>query len=111
MESTEDRYFRLLREDTMDIDAEAAEQGSVYSQDIGFVNQQSGAGMIARDSGALEGYASNNLGFRFDPESESLTIVANNIVLLTEKIVQRQEPKDFIGESKEQILFLAKGQK
>lgn len=47
--------------------------------DIGFVNAKSGAGILARDSGVLEGYADHNLGFRFDPKTKTLMLIAPTI--------------------------------
>lgn len=104
----EDRLFALIRQDVMDIEEEASESSSIYSKDVALLNQHSGSGFVARDSGVVEGWAGNSLGFRFDPETDSLTVMATNIILMTKKIVQVGEPDGYMTEAKENILFLAK---
>lgn len=105
--SNEERLFDLIYQDTMDIEEEASESNTVFSKDVGLLNQNSGAGYVARDTGVLEAWSANNLGFAFNPETDSLTVMATNIVLMTKKIVQVAEPGDYLTESKQNILFLA----
>lgn len=105
--SNEDRLFALIRQDVMDIEEEASESGSIYSTDSALLNQHSGAGFVARDTGSLEGWSDNNLGFSFDPETDSLVVMATNIILMTKKIVQVAEPGQYLTQEKQKILSLA----
>ncbi|WP_157066961.1 hypothetical protein [Alicyclobacillus shizuokensis] len=52
------------------------------NQDVGFVHRMTGAGILARSSGTLEGFADYGLGFRIDPDTQSITFVAPTIQFL-----------------------------
>lgn len=105
--TNEERLFALIRQDVMDIEEEASESHSIFSRDVALLNQNSGAGFVARDSGVVEGWAGNNLGFSFNPETDSLTVMATNIILMTKKIIQVGEPGEYLNRDKQNILFLA----
>lgn len=105
--TNEDRLFALLRQDVMDIDEEASQHGSVYSKDVAVINEESGSGFVARADGTVELSASTGLGFRLDPETDTLIVNATNILLMTERIVQQSMPGDYLTPVREKILFIA----
>ena len=66
-----------------DLDTERTE---AKVNDIGIINQSNGVGILARDNGRLEGYADYGLGFRMDPETQSLSIFAPNLRIFSNSV-------------------------
>lgn len=82
------------KEDLYDLDIIAAEDLDVIAEtsteakndDIGFVNSKSGAGILARENGTLEGFADYGLGFRFSRDSQSLMVFAPSVHIFSQDI-------------------------
>jgi hypothetical protein len=47
--------------------------------DVGLIHAKTGAGILARDNGRLEGFADTGLGFRMDPQTHSFSLFAPTI--------------------------------
>lgn len=76
----EDLYAHDLKE-SRDLDTAADVATELDSDDLGMINQTSGAGFRAGKDGALEGFADYGLGFRFSRDSQSLAVFASKIHL------------------------------
>lgn len=83
--SWKDKLFDLDSRNIDDIDDLYKQSTEVKNHDIGLVNQKSGAGIIARENGRIEAFSDFGLGFRIDPETQSLSVFAPNIKLFTSK--------------------------
>ncbi len=81
----EDLYELDMRE-PQDLDDLADKAGEAKSNDIGFINPTSGAGIIARENGTLEGFADYGLGFRFSRDSQSLMVFAPSVHIFSSDI-------------------------
>lgn len=84
--SWKDALYKLDIEETDDLDALSESSTEAKPDDIGMVNTVSGAGILARESGTLEGFADYGLGFRFSRDSQSLLVFAPNIHLFSMNI-------------------------
>lgn len=86
------------------IDDIADESTAAKTNDVGFVNPNSGAGVLGRENGDLEGFADYGLGFRFNREKQSLSIFAPTINLFSTNI-NKQDTLDkkayFVDELKD----------
>lgn len=76
----DDLYLLDIRE-TEDLDVLSEVATEVKDKDIGMVNPISGAGILATETGNLEGFADYGLGFRFSRDTQSLSIFASSIHL------------------------------
>lgn len=65
------------------IDEMVKESTTAKNEDIGMINDKSGAGILARDNGVIEGFSYYNLGFRMDPKNMTLSFYAPTIQLFT----------------------------
>lgn len=82
----EDLYEYEIQQ-IMDLDDLAEQSTEANRDDVGFVNPKSGAGILGRKNGMLEGFADYGLGFRFSPESQSLMVFASSIHFFAGQIV------------------------
>lgn len=102
----EDLYELDLRQ-PKDLDDLAEESTEAKNNDVGFVNANSGAGILGRENGTLEGFADYGLGFRFNRDSQSLLVFAPNIHVFSsniqkhDKIVPSTYLKDEYGDIEE----------
>jgi hypothetical protein len=71
----------LLNQDDKNLNQVAEDHTKASSDDVGFVNPVSGAGMLARSNGRLEGFADYGLGFRVDPSNKTFSIYGSRIHL------------------------------
>jgi hypothetical protein len=92
----------MLTEDE-NIDEMYASSTKAQGEDIGFINKKSGAGILARESGVLEGFAYYNLGFRFDPKYMTLSLFAPTIQLFCQnfKVYDHADESQFEALNKE----------
>ena len=87
-----------------DLDDLANKASEAKPDDIGFVNPKSGAGILGRENGVLEGFSDHGLGFRFSRDSQSLMVFAPSIHLFTtsverhDKVVRNTYLKDEYGD-------------
>lgn len=87
-----------------DLDTLADKSSEAKPDDIGFINSKSGAGILARENGLLEGFSDYGLGFRFSRDTQSLMVFAPSIHLFTtsvqkhDKIVRNTYLKDEYGD-------------
>jgi|GEM_PF-3311239 len=99
----EDLYELDLYE-SLDLDVIADQSTEAKENDIGMINPISGAGILARENGTLEGFADYGLGFRFSRDSQSLLIFAPNIHVFSlhiekhDKIIRNTYLKDEYGD-------------
>lgn len=68
--------YKLDLHEAEDLDDLASQSTEAKTNDVGFVNPNSGAGILGREDGSLEGYADYGLGFRFSRDSQSLMVFA-----------------------------------
>lgn len=73
-------------QEAQDLDTIADANSEAKTNDIGIINPTSGAGILARENGLLEGFADHGLGFRFDPSTQRLLVFAPEVHLFTSKI-------------------------
>lgn len=64
------------------------ESYATKEKDIGLVHPETGAGLLIRRDKKMECFADYGLGFKFDPDTKSLSIYASNIKLHANKIQQ-----------------------
>lgn len=81
--SWKDDLYDLDMRESEDLDVIANADTEAKTDDIGFINPTSGAGILARENGVLEGFSDYGLGFRFSSYSQSLSVFAPNIHLFT----------------------------
>lgn len=107
--SWQEDFIALQSKEASNIDDVADVTGIAKNDEIGFVHTKTGAGVIARDDGALEGYSDYGLGFRFDPDHQALLVFAPHIHLFTGSVKtheQLQAPVYFDSEYKEVLELL-----
>lgn len=87
------------------LDEEAEMKTLAKREDIGFVDPETGIGILARES-KLEGYADYGLGFVFDKEHQALNIFAPRVRMFTSDVQVHDEVKhdDFIKEEEKDVL-------
>ncbi|ARW46176.1 hypothetical protein S100141_04958 (plasmid) [Bacillus licheniformis] len=90
-----------------DLDDLAENSTIAKTEDVGFVNPKSGAGILGREDGVLEGFADYGLGFRFSRDSQSLMVFAPSVHIFSssiskhDKIVRNTYLKDEYGDIEE----------
>jgi len=101
--------LQTKKDQNLDIVAQKKTQAS--TDDVGLINPVSGAGIMARESGRLEGYADYGLGFRFDPESKTFSVFASRIRFFTSdfKVVDESQATERIDSDFAEILELIGG--
>lgn len=107
--SWQEDFMKLQTKEAENIDDMAEVTGQTKDNDVGFVNSITGAGVLSREDGSLEGFSDYGLGFRFDPDHQALMIFAPHIHLFTSSIKQHQQLEDpvyFDGEYKEVLDLL-----
>jgi hypothetical protein len=93
--SWKDKLHGMMFKEDQNID-EAVEQATeVKGKDIGFVNDVTGAGILARENGKLEGFADYGLGFRFDPGTQTFSLFAPNVKLFTANLSVHEGEESF----------------
>lgn len=99
----DDLYAYELNE-SQDLDELAETSTEAKNDDMGFVNPVSGAGILARENGVLEGFADFGLGFRFSRDSQSLMVFAPSVHIFSseiqkhDKVVRNTYLKDEYGD-------------
>ncbi len=102
----EDLYELDMRE-PQDLDDLAHRSGEAKVNDIGIINPASGAGILARENGVLEGFADYGLGFRFSRDSQSLMVFAPSVHIFAsdiqkhDRIVRNTYLRDEYGDIEE----------
>lgn len=76
-----DKLLQMDMEIERNLDDVQIQHTEAKAKDIGLVNPASGAGMLIRDNGRIEAFADYGLGFRFDPDTQSLSVFAPNLKL------------------------------
>lgn len=69
----------LMFSDEQNLDDLLKQSTQAKTHDIGLINSVSGAGILARDTGVVEGFAYYHLGFRMDPSKMMFSVYAPNI--------------------------------
>jgi hypothetical protein len=115
MKTWMDGLNSLMFAEEKNIDDLAKENSRAKNNDVGVINSVSGAGILARENGMLEGFAHYNLGFRFDPSHMSLSLFAPRIQLFCNefKVYDGEDPGKFdpINKDYQEILDLIGGGK
>lgn len=93
------------------VDDIQTQQTEAKSKDVGLVNPTSGAGMLVRENGRIEAFADYGLGFRIDPDTQSLSIFAPNLKLFYQKKshVDYDQDMHFIKDEYKDALDLVEG--
>jgi len=73
----------MMTGDDQNIDEMAEQSSHAKTNDVGIINDTSGAGILARDNGVLEGFSYYNLGFRLDPATMTIGFFAPKIRMFT----------------------------
>lgn len=81
-----DELYELDVTEAQDLDDLADQSTEAKNDDVGFVNPSSGAGILARENGQLEGFADYGLGFRFSRDSQSLLVFAPSVHIFSTHI-------------------------
>jgi hypothetical protein len=83
MASWLDQLNTIMFSDEENLDDLVKKSTQAKTHDVGLINSASGAGILARDTGVLEGYAYYHLGFRMDPNKMMFSLFAPNIQFVT----------------------------
>lgn len=83
--------FQLDMHQSKDLDYAAETITEAKNDDVGIVNSKSGAGILARENGILEGFADYGLGFRFNRNTQSLMVFAPNIHVFSPSIQKHEK--------------------
>ena len=86
--SWKDELYKYDMTVAEDLDTLANRSTAAKTNDVGFVNPISGAGVMGKENGDLEGFADYGLGFRFSRKKQSLFVYAPHIHLFTKGITQ-----------------------
>lgn len=94
-----------------DLDFLADHSTRSKEDDIGLINPKSGAGILARENGTLEGYADYGLGFRFSKEKQALLVFAPSIHVFTKEIHKYDsiEKQTYLRDEYADVVELLKG--
>jgi hypothetical protein len=84
--SWKDQLYEIDIRESQDLDDLAEGSTEAKNNDVGFVNPNSGAGVLGRENGTLEGFADYGLGFRFNRDNQSLMVFAPNIHVFSTNI-------------------------
>ncbi len=105
------RLNTMIEKEDQNIDEMANESSEAKTNDVGLINNKSGAGLLARDTGVLEAFSYYNLGFRFDPENMSLSFYAPHIKMFTGdyQIIDSDQVSNPITDEYQEILKLIGG--
>lgn len=92
-----ERFMEEIYQNEEDIDMLLAEDKNIEPEEAAMINTTSGAGIVARNDGSLQGFADYGLGFRFDKETQTLMVVAPNIHIISKNFQKHEtiETKDF----------------
>ena len=96
--------YKLDLHEAEDLDDLADQSSVAKTNDVGFVNPNSGAGILGRENGTLEGFADYGLGFRFSRDSQSLMVFAPSVHIFShavekhDKVIRNTYLKDEYGE-------------
>ncbi len=101
-----ERLESLMLDPAQNIDEMVEQSTQAKSKDIGMINDVSGAGIMAKETGVLEGFSYYNLGFRFDPKTMSLSFYAPNVQFFTSNFQVIDGDREFnaLNEEFEEIL-------
>lgn len=87
------------------MDTAHEESYSTKEKEIGLIHPLLGTGMLLRNNGAIEAFADYNLGFKIDPDNNTLSIYAPTIALHTNEIVHSNyENKTYFSKEVKEIL-------
>lgn len=84
--SWKDDLYQLDMTEPQDLDELSEQSTESKPEDVGFINPTSGAGILGRANGTLEGFADYGLGFRFSRDSQSLLVFAPSIHVFSSNI-------------------------
>jgi|SRR5579875_841912 len=82
-----DTLNELMFPDDENMDEALASSTQAQNHDIGMINTKSGAGILARETGVLEGFSYYNLGFRFDPKTMTASFFAPTIQMFCQDYI------------------------
>ncbi|GAK42059.1 hypothetical protein TCA2_4551 [Paenibacillus sp. TCA20] len=101
----------LMMSSDQNIDEMVEQSSHAKNADVGIINDTSGAGILARDSGVLEGFSYYNLGFRLDPSTMTFGLYAPKIRMFTDdfKVVSGAQEFNPINDEYEEILNMIGG--
>lgn len=105
--SWKDDLYELDMTEAQDLDELSEQSTESKPNDVGFINPNSGAGILGRENGTLEGFADYGLGFRFSRDSQSLLVFAPSIHVFSndiqkhDKVIRNTYLKDEYGDIEE----------
>lgn len=108
--SWKDDLYSLDTEEPQDLDELFDTSTEAKNGDVGFVNPVSGAGILGRESGVLEGFADYGLGFRFSRDSQSLMVFAPSVHIFStdiqkhDTVIKNTYLRDEYGEIEDMLL-------
>jgi hypothetical protein len=117
--SWKDDLYELDTYEPDDLDTLSETSTEAKADDVGMINPVSGAGILARENGTLEGFADYGLGFRFSRDSQSLMIFAPSIHIFSsniekhDRIVRNTYLRDEYGDIEDilkEVQFLESGE-
>lgn len=74
----------------------AMEYEQVYNNnEVGLRHQLNGAGLTVRDDGCIDIFADESTGIRIDPNTQSITLIADNINSISKVFNLRTKPDGF----------------
>lgn len=110
MAQWKDKLFELDQELDQNVNDLLTQSTEAKVHDVGLISPKSGAGVLVRENGKVEAFADYGLGFRMDPETQSLSIYAPNLRLFYQKknVYDYKEAFTYIKDEYKDVLNLLK---
>lgn len=100
------RVQALLYNDNDDIDSSARSQNDLKTQDIGVINQVSGAGITTDEQGNIELASGNNLGIYISKESREIVLIADRVRVISKEFFVGTTPYHYIKENEKEVMSI-----
>ena len=100
------RVQALLYNDSDDIDSDARTQNNLKTQDIGIINQVSGAGVTADEQGNIELASGHNLGIYINRESREIALIADRVRVISKEFYVGKTPYHYIRENEKEVMHI-----
>lgn len=108
----QEAFQDYILKDQEDIDYLAETNTTAKVNDVGFINEDTGAGILAKDDGSIELSSDYGLGFKFDPKYKAMLVFAPNIHIFSDNIQTHKSitKGNYINGEYQEVLDILKGQ-
>ena len=102
------RVQNLLYDDIDDIDSHAHNKNSLDNQDIGMINQVSGAGIKSDKEGNLEMASGQNLGIYINKANKEIVLIGDSVRIISKEFNVGRIPYHYIRQQEEEVMSIMK---